>query len=355
VQQNLPNIDEATKQVHVNSFDLLVLAKAGREAADLLHDPDRLAAKPEAVRERLKQPFFTAPVQLTLFLLLFIGFAIKIPIVPFHTWLPDAHVEAPTPVSLILAGVLLKTGAYGLLRIAYPICPWAAQYTAYWVALLGVISIVYGALAAMAQLDVKRLVAYSSVSHMGYVVLGIAAWSATAQSAQFWQWGMTGAMYQMIAHGITSAGMFFLVGVLYDRAQHRNLDSFKGLYEPMPVFGGVSAVIFFAAMGLPGLCGFVGEFMVIVGAWPFNAVFAILAAVTAVLTAAYILWTVQRIYLGHNPGYKHFADVSVRELLCVVPLVVASVLLGVAPNMLLYWMEPTVTGLVNTLARLPGW
>jgi NADH-quinone oxidoreductase subunit M len=171
---------------------------------------------------------------------------------------------------------------------------------------------------------------------------------------------MNGAMFQMIAHGISSAGMFFLVGVIYDRAHHRNLDNFRGLYEPMPLYGGISAIIFFAAMGLPGLCGFVGEVMVVLGTWNFEPpgfpyfgkLLAVLAALTVVLTAGYILWTLQRVYLGQNPAYKDLPDISFRELLCIVPLVVLAVALGVMPTLLLSWMEPSVTGLVDTLARL---
>jgi NADH-quinone oxidoreductase subunit M len=258
---------------------------------------------------------------------------------------------------MILAGVLLKMGGYGILRIAYPICPWAAQELAAWVALFGVISIVYGAFTAMAQTDFKKLVAYSSVSHMGYVVLGIAVWSLPANS-NAWSMGMNGAMFQMIAHGITSAGMFFLVGVIYDRAHHRNLDNFRGLYEPMPLYAGLSAVIFFAAMGLPGMCGFIGEVMVVLSAWTFapggaqwvGITFSVLAAVTVVLTAAYILWTIQRVFMGTNPAYKNYSDVDGREIAVAALLVIPAIALGVLPNyLLLNWMEPSVTNLVDTL------
>jgi NADH-quinone oxidoreductase subunit M len=376
-QPSLPP-GEARQRVTVNSFDLMALQRAGQAAylrlAGRTDDVEVATARdgkttwvklkdlPPARQAEVKgrldsQLFFSQPwFQITMFLLLFVGFAIKVPVFPFHTWLPDAHVEAPTPISMILAGVLLKMGGYGIIRIAYPICPYAAYTLAWWVGLFGVINIVYGAFTAMAQTDFKKLVAYSSISHMGYVILGIAAWKATDPTqSQFWSWGMNGAMFQMIAHGISSAGMFFLVGVIYDRAHHRDLNNFRGLMEPMPFYGGVSAVIFFAALGLPGLCGFIGEFMVVLAAWNFNKLFAVLAALTVVLTAAYILWTLQRVYFGTNPAYKGYPDMTWREIAVAMPLVVLAVALGVLPHqLLLSWMEPSVTGLVETLARLGG-
>jgi NADH-quinone oxidoreductase subunit M len=301
---------------------------------------------------------FTRSLQWWAFVLLFIGFIIKVPSVPLHTWLPDAHVEAPTPISMILAGILLKMGGYGIIRICYPICPQAGYDLAYVVCVVGVVSMVYGAFAAMAQTDFKRLVAYSSVSHMGYVVLGLGVWSAVARTdynPDYWKMGMNGAMYQMIAHGISSAGMFFLVGVIYDRVHHRNLNEFGGLFAKMPVYSGLSIVIFFAALGLPGLCGFIGEVFVVLSVWNYSTALAVIAAAVVILTAGYILWAVQRVYLG--PAYKGphpeaLAEVTFREFSIAVPLVAMAILFGVYPQALLNYMQPSVD---KTVVELTDW
>jgi NADH-quinone oxidoreductase subunit M len=291
------------------------------------------------------------------FLLLFIGFIIKVPSVPVHTWLPDAHVEAPTPISMILAGVLLKMGGYGIIRICYPICPAAGYDLALLVCAIGVVSMLYGAFAALAQRDFKRLVAYSSVSHMGYVLLGIGVWSATAGvsfNADYWKMGMNGAMFQMIAHGISSAGMFFMVGVVYDRVHHRNLDEFGGLFGKMPVYSGLAIGLFFAGLGLPGLCGFIGEVLVVLSAWNYSQVLAILAASTVVLTAGYILWALQRVYLGaeyKGPHGDHLTPITPRELSIAVPLLVVAIWFGVYPNTVLRYMTPSVNQTVDELAE----
>jgi NADH-quinone oxidoreductase subunit M len=290
------------------------------------------------------------------FLLLFLGFVIKVPSVPVHTWLPDAHVEAPTPISMILAGVLLKMGGYGIIRICYPICPNAGYDFAWFVCFVGVLSMVYGAFAALAQKDFKRMVAYSSVSHMGYVVLGLGVWSATQGNGydpDYWKMGVSGAMFQMIAHGVSSAGMFFMVGVVYDRVHHRNLEEFGGLYHKMPVYTALAMGIFFAGLGLPGLCGFIGEVLVVLSVWKFSIVLAIVSAAVVILTAGYILWAIQRVYLGaeyRGPHGDHLTPINARELCVAVPLFVLAIVFGIFPNTILRYMNATVDAQVEQLA-----
>ncbi len=267
-----------------------------------------------------------APV---MFMLLFIGFAIKLPCVPVHTWLPDAHVEAPTPISMILAGVLLKMGGYGFLRLCYPIFPTGGERWAFFLAVVGVVSIIYGALCAMAQTDFKKLVAYSSVSHMGYVLLGIAVMT---------QAGFQGAMFQMIAHGISSPMCFYLVGVIYDRAHHREIDRFGGLWLTMPRYGTLATIGFFASLGLPGLCGFIGEIWVLLGTfgardkYVWAVPMAIIAAGGVILTAGYILWLIRRVYLGQErEEYAGFSDASARETFVLIPMAVLAIAMGIFP------------------------
>jgi NADH-quinone oxidoreductase subunit M len=287
------------------------------------------------------------------FTFLFIGFAIKLPAVPFHTWLPDAHVEAPTPISMILAGVLLKMGGYGLMRISYPILPTTAASDAATVtlAVIGMVSIVYGAAVAMAQTDFKKLVAYSSVSHMGWVLLGLAVTPAIfKQSGNIA--GFSGAMFQMISHGLTSAMMFFLVGIIYERVHHRDINRMGGLALVMPVYFGLAMLGFFAGMGLPGTAGFVGEIYVLIGTFAYSPWYAAISALGMILTAGYILWTIQRVFLGtaKEPG-QHLTPITAREVLVLAPLGVFAIVLGVYPRLATMFYDGTLQNIAALFTK----
>ena len=275
---------------------------------------------------------------------LYIGFAIKVPVFPFHTWLPDAHVEAPTAVSVILAGVLLKMGTYGLLRISYPILPDATYALGWFLALMGTINIIYGAFCAMAQKDLKKLVAYSSISHMGFVMLGMAAFTPA---------GMNGAVFQMFNHGTITAMLFLLVGVIYDRAHHREIAGFGGLANVMPRYLGIFALAFFASMGLPGLSGFISEVMVFIGAFQVWRTFTIISVFGIIITAAYLLWTLQRMFFGKtNEKYLEISDINGRELFTLIPLGAIVLFLGIWPHPILKLMNTSLTYLGSIIQNV---
>ena len=281
-------------------------------------------------------------LQFWFFLAFALAFAIKVPLVPFHTWLPDAHVEAPTAGSVILAGVLLKMGTYGLVRFAFPLFPMAATFFAPYLATLAVVGIIYGALVAMVQPDLKKLVAYSSVSHLGFVVLGIAAMNTQ---------GLQGAVYQMLNHGVSTGGLFLIVGMLSDRRHTRAIADFGGLKAVTPRLVAVFLIVTLSSIGLPGLNGFVGEFLILLGAFTWDPRFAVCAATGVILSAVYMLWMFQRVNYGELTNDKNsgMRDLTPREWAVLVPIVVLVVLMGVAPNLFLRPIEPSVQRIVDRL------
>jgi NADH-quinone oxidoreductase subunit M len=265
-----------------------------------------------------------------------IAFAIKVPIWPFHTWLPDAHTEAPTAGSMILAGVLLKLGAYGFLRLVLPLYPAQSHQYAGALALLATLAIIFGALGAYGQNDFKRLVAYSSINHMGFVVLGIAAaaWAVGTQNATL---ALNGAVLQMFTHGISAAGMFFLVGVIYDRTHTRDLNAYGGLFPLVPVYGGVLIFVAMASLGLPGLGGFISEFLVVRGSWPVFTLATGLSMIGLFFTGAYVLKALKMVLQGplNERWVGRLPEINTRELVVIAPLMALMLSIGIWPAWIL--------------------
>ncbi len=284
--------------------------------------------------------------------LVLVGFMIKLPAVPFHTWLPDAHVEAPTAISVLLAGVLLKVGGYGLFRIAYSIFPDAAMELAQPVAILGMISIVYGGLVAMAQNDIKKLIAYSSVSHMGFVLLGLAVITLE---------GISGSLFQMVSHGFISGALFLIVGVLYDRTHDRQIENVSGLASKLPLYTFFVVLFFFGSLGLPGLSGFVGEVLVLMGAIGAESInqlvprwIGMIAVLGIIISAAYYLWTLQRMFFGtywvrEESWDQEMKEINLREWIMLAPLGILVILLGIFPSVLLDPIENSIQFLVESI------
>jgi NADH-quinone oxidoreductase subunit M len=264
-----------------------------------------------------------------------LAFAIKVPMFPFHTWLPDAHTEAPTAGSVILAGVLLKMGTYGFIRFAMPLFPNAAYNLVPLVSILAIIGIIYGALVSMMQPDLKRLVAFSSVSHLGYVMLGMFALNMQ---------GVQGSIYQMLNHGISTGSLFLIVGMIYERRHTRMIAEFGGLSKVMPVYAIFFMIVTLSSIGLPGTNGFVGEFLILLGAFQSNIVYGVLAATGVILGAAYMLWMFQRVMFGKitNPKNEKLQDLSAREITILVPMVIMIFLMGIYPKLFFSKMDVTV-------------
>jgi NADH-quinone oxidoreductase subunit M len=300
----------------------------------------------EALRAYAGTAGFPDGLQLFAFAAFFLAFAIKVPMFPFHTWLPDAHVEAPTAGSVILAGVLLKLGGYGFFRFAVPLFPEAAVTYAPLIIVLSLIAIIYGAIVALVQPDLKKLVAYSSVSHMGFVTLGLFV---------FQEQGLQGAILQMVNHGLITGALFLLVGVIYERTHDRTIAKMGGLAAPLPVYAAIFGFFVFASAGLPGLSGFVGEFLVLVGTFATNPAAAAVATFVMILAAGYLLWMYQRVVFGelsvflHELG-DHLTDIKPIEILTLAPLGALVVVLGLAPGLLLRLVQGPVERILDDVA-----
>ena len=288
---------------------------------------------------------FGREMQMWLWLAFFASFAVKMPMWPVHTWLPDAHVEAPTAGSVILAGVLLKMGGYGFLRFSIPMFPEASQFFAPMVFALSVVAIIYTSLVALMQEDIKKLIAYSSVAHMGFVTMGLFALNVE---------GIQGAVFQMISHGIVSGALFLCVGVVYDRMHTREIAAYGGLVNRMPIYATVFMVFTMANVGLPGTSGFVGEFLTLLGAFKTNTWVAFLATSGVILSAGYALWLYWQVIWGklEKPSLKAIPDMDRREIAVIVPLVVLTILFGVYPTPILSMSEVSVTALVDTTSTV---
>ncbi len=297
--------------------------------------------------EQLRGFGFDPTLQFLAFGAFFLAFAIKVPMFPFHTWLPDAHVEAPTAGSVILAGVLLKLGGYGFIRFCLPLFPQAAHEWAPLIIVLSLIAIIYGAIVAMVQPDLKKLVAYSSVSHMGFVTLGIFI---------FQPQGMQGAILQMVNHGIITGALFLCVGVIYERTHDRTIAKMGGLAAPTPVYAAIFGFFMLASLGLPGLGGFVGEFLVFLGTFDYSPIAAAIASIVVILGAAYLMWMYQRVVFGELSDFlkglgHHLTDVTPQELVTLTPLIALTLAFGVAPGLILDLIQMPVG---EVLARVGG-
>jgi NADH-quinone oxidoreductase subunit M len=292
----------------------------------------------------LKGTEFAPDVERWLMLGFLAAFIVKLPVVPFHSWLPDAHSEAPTAGSLILAGLLLKTGAYGLLRFVLPLFPGAAVEIAPWAMLFGVIGILYGAVLAFAQTDLKRLVAYTSVSHMGFVMLGVFAFNELA---------LQGVVMQMITHGISTGALFILAGSLYERIHTRDITQMGGFWRKVPFMGTVAMVFAMASLGLPGLGNFIAEFLTLIGSWQASHILTIFATIGLVAATAYSLRIVQKVFLGNEDKGLALVDLSLREKLIMVPLVIAIVWLGLFPQSVLDTSRRAVSYILPHTSSIP--